>query len=640
MTSPSSTTTISSTGTTTTTRQSSSSILWNPVVWCILITETAERVAYFGFRALLVLWFTDGLGYSENAAIALCSGTQAIAYFSPLVGALLADGMWGRFRTILRFGGIYAVGLVLLTLSAYYSNPYNSVTETRTVSDAFDDDHDYGNHEKEDDEDTQDTNNLGMEKLLTFIGLLLTCTGTGGIKPCVSAFGANQVVMDENEQEQPASKKGLVLKAHTSGSEDEPIVSFQDENGNENENDKEDDTTTVTTIITPTREERLREFFNAFYFCINVGAVGSFAIIPVVRAKFGFGPAFLIPTVFMVFALILFWSQNHRYKNKENRSSENNGEESTLWKTFRVCGVILRERFDKNKHVKAIMNKLGKQAPQGHRLVPTTSEDVEDSCFDDNDTPKERGRQQEQEMEIYQDAAQALHVLPILFMFPIFWMLYEQQGSVWTLQATRMDLHGLQPEQLSVLNPIEIMIFIPLFDRILYPWFDSHGFNIQPLRRMQYGMFLASISFLVSGVLENYIQGQPLESVHVAWQIIQITLLAMAEILLNVTGLEFAYAQAPPNTQASILALYLLMTALGNGLGAVLYAGVFSHCNLATAMILCALAMLVNLGLFSIVAGRWKPYRREGKEEDYDDDDEVGASVVEMQTRVRSDSDD
>ena len=285
------------------------------------------------------------------------------------------------------------------------------------------------------------------------------------------------------------------------------------------------------------------------------------------------------------------------------------------------------------------MNKLGMHAPQGHQLVPTTSEEVEDSCFDDNEDPKERGLQQDQEMEIYQDAAQALHVLPILFMLPIFWMLYDQQGSVWTLQASRMALHGLQPEQLNVLNPIEIMIFIPLFDQILYPWFDSHGFNIQPLRRMQYGMFLASLSFLVSGILENYIQQQqPFESVHVAWQIPQITILTVAEILLSVTGLEFAYAQAPPNTQASILALYLFMTALGDGLGAALYASVFSHCNLSTAMILCALAMLVNLGLFSIVAGRWKPYRREEKEEN--DDDQVVASVLEMQTRVRSENDD
>jgi POT family proton-dependent oligopeptide transporter len=43
------------------------------------------------------------------------------------------------------------------------------------------------------------------------------------------------------------------------------------------------------------------------------------------------------------------------------------------------------------------------------------------------------------------DAAQALHVMPIMGMLPMFWMLYDQQGSVWTLQATRMDLHGIQP---------------------------------------------------------------------------------------------------------------------------------------------------------------------------------------------------
>jgi hypothetical protein len=52
-------------------------------------------------------------------------------------------------------------------------------------------------------------------------------------------------------------------------------------------------------------------------------------------------------------------------------------------------------------------------------------------------------------------------------------------------------------------------------------------------------------------------------------------------------------------------------------------------------MILCALAMMVNLGIFSIVAGRWTPYRREENEEDFQI-----VAAVEMQTRHRSFNDD
>ena len=82
------------------------------------------------------------------------------------------------------------------------------------------------------------------------------------------------------------------------------------------------------------------------------------------------------------------------------------------------------------------------------------------------------------------------------------------------------------------------MLFIPLFDKILYPWFEEKGFNIQPLRRMEYGMFLGAVAFFASALLEYSIQQSPPNSISLAWQIPQITILTIAEILPNVTGLE------------------------------------------------------------------------------------------------------
>ena len=44
--------------------------------------------------------------------------------------------------------------------------------------------------------------------------------------------------------------------------------------------------------------------------------------------------------------------------------------------------------------------------------------------------------------------------------------LYDQQGSAWTLQADELDLGFLTPEQMGVVNPILILIFVPLFEGI------------------------------------------------------------------------------------------------------------------------------------------------------------------------------
>ena len=239
--------------------------------------------------------------------------------------------------------------------------------------------------------------------------------------------------------------------------------------------------------------------------------------------------------------------------------------------------------------------------PVRHTRIPRDEcdEDDDDVFSADNNAPND---------QVYQDAEQALHVLPLMGFFPIFWMLYDQQGSVWTLQATRMNLHGFEPEQLQFLNPLEIMIFIPLFDLKIYPWLEQRDFNIQPVRRMEYGMLLTAISFAMSTILELHIQSQPSMNVSVVWQVPQITVLTVAEILLNVTGLEFAYSQAPPNMQALILALYLFMTAIGDGFGALLYGSVFSYLSSATAMFVCAVCMIINMVFFAMVARKWHPY--------------------------------
>lgn len=374
------------------------SVLWNPLVLSILITETAERIAYFGFRAVLVLYFTQGLQFSESTAVALCSGTAGLAYFSPLIGAVLADSSWGRFQTIWRFGRMYAFGLCLLSWAAY-GLPMNSSAEGEDGSGHTDD-------------ETQ-SEGLGLERLLTFGGLFCVCMGTGGIKPCVSAFGADQVDVDSNSASETPTT----------------VDKFQDEPA-------EDMTSKHSAAQSSSgdakaREERIREFFNSFYFCINVGALGAFALIPIVRATYGFGAAFLIPTVSMVLALSVFRSQKNKYRHRTRDASE-----PTLFQIFQVSLGILRLRLFETTLCRKLASFFGitRRSSVGHAAIPLD----EDSDVDTNNDPSAATRDQ-----VYMDASKSLHLLPLMAFFPIFWMLYDQQGSVWTLQATRLNLHGV-----------------------------------------------------------------------------------------------------------------------------------------------------------------------------------------------------
>lgn len=100
----------------------------------------------------------------------------------------------------------------------------------------------------------------------------------------------------------------------------------------------------------------------------------------------------------------------------------------------------------------------------------------------------------------------ALTDLIILYLpLPIFWALFDQQGSRWTFQATRMDgefsSFTIKPDHLQVVNPFLILSFIPLFEYGLYPLLEKIHLNTA-LRKLTIGGMLASLAFLISALLQ------------------------------------------------------------------------------------------------------------------------------------------
>ncbi|OEY87131.1 MFS transporter [Wolbachia pipientis] len=70
----------------------------------LLFVEVWERFSYYGMRALLVLFLTSSLGYSDPKAYAIYSLFAAICYMGPVVGGLIADKLTG-FRNMVVLGG-------------------------------------------------------------------------------------------------------------------------------------------------------------------------------------------------------------------------------------------------------------------------------------------------------------------------------------------------------------------------------------------------------------------------------------------------------------------------------------------------------------------------------------------------------
>ena len=156
--------------------------------------------------------------------------------------------------------------------------------------------------------------------------------------------------------------------------------------------------------------------------------------------------------------------------------------------------------------------------------------------------------------------------LTVIYIFvAIFWSLYDQTGSSWVLQADQMDRIWLgvhwMPSRIQAVNPIMILIFIPVFNYILYPAI-SKIVTLTPLRKIGFGLFLTAPSFLIIGHAQSLIDAGLTPSIH--WQILAYLIITAAEVMVSITCLEFSYSQAPRTMKSIIMSYFFLSITLGN----------------------------------------------------------------------------
>ena len=147
----------------------------------------------------------------------------------------------------------------------------------------------------------------------------------------------------------------------------------------------------------------------------------------------------------------------------------------------------------------------------------------------------------------------------------MFWALFDQTGSAWVLQADAMDRTFLGitflPSQIQAANPFMVMGLIPLFTFVLYPFIGKYT-KVTPLRKIGTGMFIAAGAFVITALVEGWIQDGQTPSI--AWQILAYLIITIAEVLVSITALEYSYTQAPKKMKSLIMGLFLMSVSLGN----------------------------------------------------------------------------
>jgi POT family proton-dependent oligopeptide transporter len=159
----------------------------------------------------------------------------------------------------------------------------------------------------------------------------------------------------------------------------------------------------------------------------------------------------------------------------------------------------------------------------------------------------------------------------LFFLFvPMFWSLWDQSSSAWVFQAENMNRElnwfgqtfVIEPAQVQAINPLLIMIFIPLFNFGLYPAINRF-WRVTPMRKIGLGFALTAVAFVGSYLIEWEISrgGRP----HINWQVLAFVVLTAAETMVSITALEYAYTQAPNTMKSLVMSMNMLSVAIGNG---------------------------------------------------------------------------
>ncbi|MBL8826020.1 MAG: POT family MFS transporter [Planctomycetaceae bacterium] len=251
----------------------------------------------------------------------------------------------------------------------------------------------------------------------------------------------------------------------------------------------------------PSNAHLIERVFGWFYFAINFGSMFSTLLTPWLLEDPRFGPkwAFGVPGVLMALATFVFWLGRNRFVHVPPGGMR-----------------FVREVF----------------GPEGFRTV--------------------------------------MRLIGLFSFMVVFWALYDQTHGAWVLQADKMDRHlslgfiDLTPNaaQFQAINPVLVLLFIPLFSFLIYPAVSKYLFEFTPLRRVGVGLFLMVAAYCIPYWIERQIEAGL--TPHINWQLLAYVVLTASEVLVSITMLEFSYTQALKTMKSVVMALNLLSVAFAN----------------------------------------------------------------------------
>ncbi|KAI5989797.1 POT family-domain-containing protein [Pisolithus orientalis] len=289
-----------------------------------------------------------------------------------------------------------------------------------------------------------------------------------------------------------------------------------------------------------------------FYLFINIGAlVGQISM--VYAEKFvGYWLAYTLPTAVFLLSPLVLWYGRGKY-----RTSPPTG--SVLATAVRVCW----------NPIKTVRNLTADDFWESAKPSNMVGEKPAWMRFDDN---------------WVEEVRRGFKACSVFLWFPVYWLSYNQLNNNLTSQAATMSTHGLPNDILSNLDPLALIIFIPLCDLVFYPALVRWRINFKPLQKIAFGFYTGAAAIVWAAVVQYYIyktnpcgyfagtcvdsNGNPLVSPLNVWiQSGSYVMIAISEILASITGLEYAFTKAPRNLRSLVMSMFLFTNAVASAIG-------------------------------------------------------------------------
>ncbi|KAK7267627.1 hypothetical protein RIF29_20305 [Crotalaria pallida] len=364
--------------------------------------------------------------------------------------------------------------------------------------------------------------------ILFFFSLYLVALAQGGHKPCVQAFGADQ--FDTNHPEE--------RKARSS-------------------------------------------FFNWWYFAFSAGLLVTISILNYVQDNVGWVLGFGIPCIVMIIALVVFSLGTWTY-----RFSIQGDERGPFLRIGRVFFIAVKNWRTTSSAITSEEEVRGILPHQGSEQFSFLNKALIAS-----DGSTEDGKVSS--VTEVEEAKAILRLVPVWATSLIYAVVFSQFSTFFTKQGVTLDREVfpgfyVPPASLQSFISLSIVIFIPIYDRIIVPVaraFTGKPTGITMLQRIGTGMFISAMSMVIAAFVEikrlktarDYgLIDMPNVTIPMSiwWLIPQYVLFGVADVFTMVGLQEFFYDQVPGELRSVGLSLYLSIFGVGSFLSSFLISAI------------------------------------------------------------------